>query len=336
MKNIVKAASVGLIGLLAACGSLNSQGTPSSLTATSPEVQATASAALDDLNTTAAMLDSSVSGASLRAGASVQGVNSLEAAALSWNIPPRIYALLRDLGIWIPVRGTTAAAGCTITVNTSSTAPQYTVSFNCTGTSPLDTRSYATTGEIDLTYQNGSNENAGFSAAFKGFDTLITFSDKSSIERKLDGTLALDKSAWLADPTKPWNIQKSYTDTRTRKDTSGTTLFSGQNVFSVSKTYQPDSQATPGAAGLITIAQSAPGSDAFTNLLNSKTRSLSFYTNPTIHYNSACSAAPRFDAGEKDYLFTSSSGVQSTLAIKFSGCGSYTITFNGGTVPTTN
>ncbi|MER3481447.1 MAG: hypothetical protein C4327_13530 [Meiothermus sp.] len=321
-----KLVALGLTLLLAACGSQ----TPQSSGLTPQDAQSLSDAALADLNLTGAMLDGSVSSASLKAGASAQGVSSLETAALSWNLPPRVYALLRDLGIWIPVRGTQAAANCTIVVTSSSSAPQYVVSFDCSGSNAADTRSYTTKGELDLTLQNGTDEAAGFTAAFKDFDTVVTFADKSSLERKLDGSLSLDKSAV------PWKIAKNYTHSVTKKDTSGNTVWSGQNVFSVSKTYQPDSLSAPGMAGTVTIDQATPGSDVFTNLLTNKTHNVNFYTNPTVHWNSACTVRPRFDAGEKDYIFTDAKGVQTTLSIKFSGCGNFTISFNGGAVPISN
>jgi len=331
MKGIFKLAGLGLVGVLAACGSLSTGATGGGdLSANSAEVQATASAALDDLNTTGAMLDGSVSSSSLQAGASAQGGSGLGAAALSWNLPPRVYALLRDLGLWIPVRGTQAAANCTITVSTSSSAPQYLVNFTCSGTNPADTRSYSTQGEIDLSLQNGKDEAAGYTAEFKGFDAVVTFADQSRLERKLDGQFSLDKSGL------PWKLSKDYTYSVSKKDSSGSLLWSGQNVFSVSKTYQPDNLSAPGVAGTVTIAQSTPGSDVFTNLVTNKTRSLSFYTNPTIHWNSACTLRPRFDAGEKDYLFTSASGVQTTLSLQFNGCGNFTLSYNGGVVPISN
>jgi hypothetical protein len=56
-----------------------------------------------------------------------------------------------------------------------------------------------------------------------------------------------------------------------------------------------------------------------------KSWSLAVTTNPQLHYNAACTDAPRFDAGTLTAVVTRN-GANSTVTIAFTACGQYTVT----------
>jgi hypothetical protein len=55
------------------------------------------------------------------------------------------------------------------------------------------------------------------------------------------------------------------------------------------------------------------------------TWSASVTTNPALHYNAACTDAPRFDAGTLTLVVTRT-GATSTVTIDYTGCGQYDVT----------
>lgn len=56
-----------------------------------------------------------------------------------------------------------------------------------------------------------------------------------------------------------------------------------------------------------------------------KSYSLTVTTNPALHYNSTCTAAPRFDAGKITAVVVRNSQTM-TVTIEFTACGQYTVT----------
>ena len=53
--------------------------------------------------------------------------------------------------------------------------------------------------------------------------------------------------------------------------------------------------------------------------------SLTVTTNPPLHYNASCTAAPRFDAGKLTAVVVRNSQTV-TVTIEFTACGEYTVT----------
>lgn len=68
---------------------------------------------------------------------------------------------------------------------------------------------------------------------------------------------------------------------------------------------------------------SVNGTSSWTRGLRSY--SLTVTTNPALHYNASCSAAPRFDAGKITAVVTRNSQTM-TVTVEFTACGTYTVT----------
>jgi len=87
---------------------------------------------------------------------------------------------------------------------------------------------------------------------------------------------------------------------------------------------------TADAAGTIQHDQALPsgiwnvnGTSSWTR--GSRTYSLTVTTNPPLHYNAACTTAPRFDAGTLTAAITRN-GQTMHVVIQFTACGQYTVT----------
>jgi hypothetical protein len=80
------------------------------------------------------------------------------------------------------------------------------------------------------------------------------------------------------------------------------------------------------------VDKNNPGSATWTR--GNNTRSLIWYTDPTLHWNRTACQNPlgrlmNFDSGAKEYVYTNPAGQTSTLRIEFSGCGQFSVTLNG-------
>lgn len=330
MKNVVKVAGVGLVGLLAACGGLNNAGTGAPATSdnlTQADAQSLSEAAVGDLSLTGAMLgDASSSSLAMQSA----GVNSLEANAQSWGLPGRVVLILRALGHYIPAAG---SGSCTISKTGDLTDADGdgvpvdgTTSFDCTATGPAGA-TYTTKGSVELKDTNDAQANSGYSVIFSGFKTRVSADANRAKERTLEGSYSIDKQ------TSTYSIAKNYT--QTVQITNFNNVYNGSLTFAVSKTYTPDDIAKPWAAGTIEVKKDAPGSATWVR--GNNTRTLNWYTDPTLHWNRAACANPgralNFDSGAKQYVYTNPAGAQSVLRIEFTACGTYTVTFNGSAVP---
>ncbi|ADD27069.1 MULTISPECIES: hypothetical protein [Meiothermus] len=322
-KHLRALAGLALLGLLAACSNPSS----SSDQLSQSDAQALSEAVQGDLQLTGAML-----GDASTAALGAQGqVDGLEAAAQAWGLPRRGSLILRAVGVlYLPP---TSSANCSISTNPATPVDadndgvpaSATTTYDCTYTGPGNT-SYSLKGSVTLQDTNDNQPYSGYSVAFDRFTTRLT-SGNTSIERTLNGSYSIDKQ----DATL-FKITKNYTHAVTKTVFNNT--YTGSLVFDVSKTYAPDQDgnSNPWDAGSITVEQNNPGSATWTR--NNNTRSLIWYTDPSLHWNRAACQNPlgrlmNFDSGAKVFVYTNPAGERSTLRIEFSGCGQFTVTLNG-------
>jgi hypothetical protein len=310
--------------LLAACGTQNS-GSSGGLT--QQDAKALSEAAAADLALDGGLLADAGGSASLQATALSEGALN----AIGYNLPRRVIHLLNALGAYLPPAG---SGECSVTVSPANfvdadddgVPASITVSFNCAGTRANGT-SYTTEGSISLSDTDDTQALSGYSANFSGFHTVLTRDDGTVIDRSLEGSFTLDKR-----DASLYAIAKNYSQAVSLS--VGGNTYSGSAEFKVEKTYAPELPGTPWAKGTITIARDNPGS--LTWVRGGKTRNLIWYTDPTLHWNRADCASParllNYDSGAKEWVYTRPSGEQDTLRIEFTGCGEFTVTFNGGAV----
>src|SRR6266446_2522855 len=120
----------------------------------------------------------------------------------------------------------------------------------------------------------------------------------------------------------------------------GTTLRSSETNFRTDYVYANGYSAehvrtwesifTADVAGSIMPNAVLPSGSWSVNGTSSWTRALRSYsltvtTNPPLHYNASCTAAPRFDAGKITAVVVRNSQTMS-VTIEFTGCGVYTVT----------
>ena len=135
--------------------------------------------------------------------------------------------------------------------------------------------------------------------------------------------------------------KSSVTDNGTRMAShDGTTLQSSETNFRTDYVYGNGSTAehvrtwesifTADVAGSIMRDALLPSGTWSVNGTSSWTRgqrsySLTVTTNPALHYNASCTAAPRFDAGKITAVVVRNSQTV-TVTIEFTACGMYTVT----------
>ena len=135
--------------------------------------------------------------------------------------------------------------------------------------------------------------------------------------------------------------KSSVTDNGTRMAShDGTTLQSSETNFRTDYVYGNGSTAehvrtwesifTADVAGSIVRDALLPSGTWSVNGTSSWTRgqrsySLTVTTNPALHYNASCTAAPRFDAGKITAVVVRNSQTV-TVTIEFTACGVYTVT----------
>jgi hypothetical protein len=321
-KTLRNLAGLTLLGLLAACGTQQTQST-----LTQADAQALSEAAQGDLQLTGAMLGDASS-----AALSAQGqVDSLDANAQTWGLPRRIHLFLRAVGVlYLPPSG---SGNCAISTSPSplvdadddGVPANATTSYDCsyTGSGGI---SYSLNGSISLQDTNDNQPYSGYSVTFTNFKARVS-GDNRSVERTLNGSYSIDKQ----DATL-FKISKNYTHSVSKTVFNNT--YTGSLVFNVSKTYAPDNDgnSNPWDAGTITVDKNNPGSATWTR--GNNTRSLIWYTDPTLHWNRTACQNPlgrlmNFDNGAKEYVYTNPAGQTSTLRIEFSGCGQFSVTLNG-------
>jgi hypothetical protein len=120
----------------------------------------------------------------------------------------------------------------------------------------------------------------------------------------------------------------------------GTTLRSSETNFRTDYVYANGAAAehvrtwesifTADVAGAIVPNALLPSGKWTVNGTSSWTRghnsySLTVTTNPPLHYNATCTAAPRFDAGKITAIVVRGSQTM-TVSIEFTACGQYTVT----------
>src|SRR5438309_2214466 len=135
--------------------------------------------------------------------------------------------------------------------------------------------------------------------------------------------------------------KSSVTDNGVRQASrDGTTLRSSETNFRTDYVYANGYSAehvrtwesifTADVAGSITRDALLPSGTWSVNGTSSWTRgqrsySLTVTTNPALHYNASCTAAPRFDAGKLTAVVVRN-GQTVTVTIEFTACGVYTVT----------
>ncbi|PYP54525.1 MAG: hypothetical protein DMD40_16115 [Gemmatimonadetes bacterium] len=135
--------------------------------------------------------------------------------------------------------------------------------------------------------------------------------------------------------------KSSVTDNGVRQAShDGTTLRSSETNFRTDYVYPKGSTAehvrtwesifTADVAGSIMRDALLPSGTWSVNGTSSWTRgqrsySLTVTTNPPLHYNATCTAAPRFDAGKITAVVVRNSTTM-TVTIEFTACGVYTVT----------
>lgn len=322
-RSVLRLTGLTLLGLLAACGTQPQ--TPSTLS--QADAQALSEAAQGDLQLTGALLGEASAGA-----LSGQGeVDSLEANAQTWGLPRRGVLILRALGVlYLPPA---SSANCSISTTPSQLVDadddgvpaSTTITFDCSYTGPGNI-SYSLKGSVTLQDTNDNQPYSGYTLSFDRFTSRISIGN-NTIERSLQGSYSIDKQ----DATL-FKISKNYTHSVTKTVANNT--YTGSLAFNVSKTYAPDSDGNnnPWDAGSITVDKNNPGSATWTR--NSMTRSLIWYTDPTLHWNRSACQNPlgrlmNFDDGAEEFVYTNPVGEKSTLRIEFSGCGQFTVTLNG-------
>jgi len=120
----------------------------------------------------------------------------------------------------------------------------------------------------------------------------------------------------------------------------GTTLRSSETNFRTDYVYAKGGTAehvrtwesifTADVAGSIMPNTLLPSGSWSVNGTSSWTRALRSYsltvtTNPPLHYNASCTAAPRFDAGKITAVVVRNSQTM-TVTVEFTACGVYTVT----------
>jgi hypothetical protein len=112
--------------------------------------------------------------------------------------------------------------------------------------------------------------------------------------------------------------------------TGFTTAFTHANGSVTTHTRTWSSDFTADSPGSIARNQSLPsgtwdisGTSSWRH--EDVTWSASVTTNPALHYNAACTDAPRFDAGTLTLVVTRT-GATSTVTIDYTGCGQYDVT----------
>lgn len=332
MNIAIKLGGTVLVGLLAACGGVQSEASNPNTTSQA-DAQALSEVGQGDLSLVGAMLSD---GSVAALGAQTAEVGSLEANAETWRLPRRVVLILRGLGHYIPAA---SSRDCTITKSGNETDADgdgvpvdASVSFDCNATGPSG-GTYSTKGSVNLKDTNDSQAESGYSVSFSGFRTGQPAGGRT-IERTLEGSFSLDRQ------TNIYAIVKKYT--HTIKITKGSEVNIGSLTWNVSRTFTPDQNALdagkPWSAGTIEVKKDTPGSAVWVR--NSNTRTLNWYTDPTLHWNrAACDVnlpnRPRverllnFDAGAKVYEYTAADGSKSVLRLEFNGCGSLTTSLNG-------
>ncbi|MDX2005228.1 MAG: hypothetical protein SFU83_08125 [Meiothermus sp.] len=332
MNTAIKLGGLALVGLLAACGGVPTGGADTAA-ARQAEAQAMSDVGQSDLSLVGAMLSD---GGAAAMSAQSLAVGTLEANAEAWRLPRRVTLILRGLGHYIP-----AASGATCTISKSGDQTDAdddgvpvnaTVTFDCTAANPAG-GTFSTKGSVALQDTNDAQAQSGFGVTFGAFRTVQTAGGRT-VERTLEGTYSLDRQ------TNVYAIVKKYT--HAVKITRGSETNTGSLTWDVSRTFTPDQSALdagkPWSAGTIEVKKDAPGSAVWVR--GGNTRTLNWYTDPTLHWNrAACEvnlpgrSRPErllnFDAGAKVYEFTAADGSKSVLRLEFSGCGSLTTTLNG-------
>ena len=304
---------LGLVALLAACsGPSNTNTQPMS----AAEAKAAADVAVNDLSLS---------------GALVGGPAGLVAQyAQILGIPVQAATVLEGLGMDLTQAIT---VGCTfdfspevpVDADKDLVPANFSLSVDCKYTDTGSGFTYAFKGSLKIEDTNDNLKNSGFKLALQNFIEEAS-KGADSFKRTFDGSYTLD-----TQNTSLFKAEKGYTASHSY--TKGTQSDSANSTFSISETYAPDSALTPLKAGTFTVDEAKPGT--LTVVHGSKTYNWKGNTKPTLHYNSACKArTPNgvripFDSGAAFYSYTNPGGKVSTLEIKFSACGSFTVTLDG-------
>lgn len=312
------------IGLLAACSA------PAKNTAkmSSTEAKATAEVALGDLS-----LASLVSGPTALAGQSLLaaqklglsaqsvgvleglGLNLTQAISVGCSIVPSNLSSDSDLDL-IPVKISISVQNCSYTDDNSTADPS-------------DDVGYSIQGNVTLEDTDDNRANSGYKLSLSGWKDKATKGSKS-LERTLDGSYTLNIPANAAF----YNVDKGYKASQIYTD--GSTTDSSSVQFGLDQTYTPDSIGLFKRSGNYSVDKAKPGSLSLTH--NGKIYAWSGYTEPPLHFNSACKAKTDkgvripFDAGSAIYSYTNPDGTTSRLQISFKACGSYTLSLDGQAV----
>jgi hypothetical protein len=327
-KTIIKIGSLALALTLAACGT---QTTPQGSALSQTDAQQLSETSKTELALTGSMLsDAGTSAASVQA---VGAQAELYANALGFGLPRRIVHVLAALEAHIP---DASNPNCTISkdpaapvdADSDGTPATVKMTFNCAGTTAGGT-AFTTEGEATLQDTDDAAANSGFSMSLTNFHAKATRTDGTAVDRTINGSFSRNKTS------PDWQISKKYS--HNVSVTRGSTTNTGSVSLEVSKTYTPDDAAKPFAAGTVKLDKANPGSITWTR--NARTRSLSWYTDPTVHWNRALCQAParvlNFDSGAKEFVHTNADGKKSTLRLEFAGCGNITTTLtqDGSAVP---
>jgi hypothetical protein len=202
--------------------------------------------------------------------------------------------------------------------NSDGDAVPDSVRFDFTGCSFTGAHvSIAVSGMIDFVDPTPVATDIGLKTRYLAFTRSVTYGDKTR-SVKQNGVRLVIRSA----------------DKLERADSSYKTDYTFPDGSTASHLINWSSLFTPDAAGTITSttwrAWGLPsgtwninGSSTFTR--GDKSYSLAVTTSPPLHFNTACTVAPRFDAGTLKAVVTRN-GVTTTVTVAFTACGQYTVT----------
>ncbi len=182
----------------------------------------------------------------------------------------------------------------------------------CVISDPLQTITLS--GTIDIIDPTPTTTDHSVKSVFTDFTRSRTdlLSNKTTTVKENGTRVVSGSSSVLQHSETDFQTDYTYADGSTA---SHVKTWSSTFTADVAGTIKPDS--LPNGTWNIT------GTSTWTRGTN--TYSLSVTTNPVLHYNATCTAAPRFDAGTLTAVVTRGSN-KSTVTIQFTACGQYTVT----------
>jgi len=232
-----------------------------------------------------------------------------------WPLARPLYPLLRDFGAHVS-RACVTESGF-IDADSDGVPVMYSATFNCVNQKVGNT-TVTVMGQAMVNDANDASKTSGYTATFQNLNMKVTQADGSSRARTLNGTVTLAPSN--ANPP-TFTISRDLT-IAFNVAPAGTPATTGTFATKTSASYVPDSDtlAAPFAHGTLT------GSGAGTlNVFvegGTVSRTVTRSTDPTLHWNRACSAQNArtlaFDSGAIVYR----DNVGDSLRHSFSGCGS--------------